>query len=111
MPRVQLGAMLECHMLRAWPHRAWEGCAHERPFVPCYVCARLNVSAFEYRVCDGLAPLTVNGADQALAVPVPKHATWYLLDDDGVFAWCIGTWVYGVHARATPTSTSAAIGV
>jgi hypothetical protein len=37
---------------------------------------------------------------KALAVPI--HATWYLLDN-GVFAWYVGAWVYGVHARATPT--------
>jgi hypothetical protein len=49
----------------------------------------LHVSVFAYRACDRLAPLTVNGANQALAIPVPIHATWYLLDA-GVFARCIG---------------------
>ena len=56
-----------------------------RPSVLCYVCDRVLVSVFAYRVCDGLAPLTVGGADQAFAVTVWIYTTWYLLDD-GVFA-------------------------
>ena len=76
-----------------WLRGIPRACVAMRPSVLCYLCDRVHVSVFAYRGCDGLAPLTVGGADQALAVTVWIYTTWYLLDD-GVFAWCIGTWVY-----------------
>jgi hypothetical protein len=75
-----------------WLRGIPRACVPMRPSVLCYLCDRVHVSVFAYRACDGLAPRTVGGADQALAVTVWIYTTWYLLDD-GVFAWCIGTWV------------------
>jgi hypothetical protein len=76
-----------------WLRGIPRACVAMRPSVLCYVCDRVHVSVFAYRGCDGLAPLTIGGADQALAVAVWIYTTWYLLDD-GVFAGCVGTWVY-----------------
>ena len=67
-------------------------CGHASVCVVLCVRSR-SWSVFAYRGCDGLAPLTIGGADQALAVAVWIYTTWYLLDD-GVFAGCVGTWVY-----------------
>ena len=59
-------------------------CVPMRPFVARYVCDRLHVSGFAYRVCDRLAPLRP-AVRIKLAVPGPIHAIWDQLDD-GVFA-------------------------
>ena len=53
-----------------WLRSIPRACVAMRPSVLCYLCDRVHVSVFAYRGCDGLAPLTIGGADQALAVLV-----------------------------------------
>ena len=53
-----------------WLRGIPRACVAMRPTVLYYLCDRVHVSVFAYRGCDGLAPLTVGGADQALAVTV-----------------------------------------
>lgn len=48
-----------------WLRGIPRACVAMRPSVLCYVCDRVHVSVFAYRGCDGLAPLTIGGADQA----------------------------------------------